>query len=805
MNTRRGNTSSSSTRTVTVPSASSRVHNKASCNHDEVYRDMCVLCGTDLRHLEANRRDEALSSATVSMIHSVPELKVSREKAEQLGKVDEQHLLNDRKLVLLVDLDQTIIHTTNANVSPDLKGVHHFQLYGPSSPWYHTKVRPHVDKFLANVSKKYELHICTFGVHVYAHTIARILDPSQRLFGHRILSRDELLDPHSKTGNLSALFPCGDELVCIIDDREDVWNFSTNCIAVKPYLYFKNTGDINWPPQNQSQPSTATSSSSTTAEPSTSCCISSSTASSSSEGKEKIESTASGESSSKATSSQEKTSTSDPSTSSTFSSSCTLDDASAPPKSEEESETKTTATTESTSTSSETLAATSAATCTASPSTESSSTDKREEYARQEEPSTSNLPSTTSTSPSTSTGQEEVNDEVEEDTDDYLLYLEDILDRIHKKFYELYDEKLKYKSENEQIRLPDLKDVIPQVRSTTLAGCNIVFSGVIPTNTPIERSREYLVARSLGATIGRSVIVDGSPLENTTHVVAAKMGTAKVNAALKASKKRKVYIVNPLWLSSCAERWERVSEQLFALKQTDDFQGKSQLHHRQLPQVKLPGFTPSPSSSSSLASSSSSLPCTSSSSSSSASSSSCTSSGSCERSNKLVDSMPPLAVFSADDLLTMDQEVEEACSTDDEDDENVGDTENKVLRPPPEREEYEDDDDEREEEEEDEDEREKRKNTTRRLFGETLHCNRFSESEDDDDDDDEEGEKIRDYETESSTSSTTSSSNGCLDDEGRQKRKRKRKRSHESDSPTSSLDENMAGDLVEQEFLRESM
>ena len=45
-----------------------------------------------------------------------------------------------------------------------------------------------------------------------------------------------------------ALFPCGDDMVCIIDDREDVWNYLPNLIHVKPYHYFKHTGDINAPP-----------------------------------------------------------------------------------------------------------------------------------------------------------------------------------------------------------------------------------------------------------------------------------------------------------------------------------------------------------------------------------------------------------------------------------------------------------------------------------------------------------------------------------------------------------------------------
>lgn len=53
-----------------------------------------------------------------------------------------------------------------------------------------------------------------------------------------------------------SLFPCGDDMVCIIDDREDVWNYSPNLIHVRPYFYFKNTGDINAPfPKNAPTPS----------------------------------------------------------------------------------------------------------------------------------------------------------------------------------------------------------------------------------------------------------------------------------------------------------------------------------------------------------------------------------------------------------------------------------------------------------------------------------------------------------------------------------------------------------------------
>ena len=43
-------------------------------------------------------------------------------------------------------------------------------------------------------------------------------------------------------------------MVCIIDDREDVWDFAPNLITVKPYRFFKGTGDINDPFVNKGSP-----------------------------------------------------------------------------------------------------------------------------------------------------------------------------------------------------------------------------------------------------------------------------------------------------------------------------------------------------------------------------------------------------------------------------------------------------------------------------------------------------------------------------------------------------------------------
>lgn len=100
------------------------------CTHPTVMIDLCAECGADLRVEQAGKDGKIaeVSQASVPMVHSIPELKVCPELAEKIGKKDEQRLLKDRKLVLLVDLDQTIVHTTNDHIPPNLKVHNNFDV-----------------------------------------------------------------------------------------------------------------------------------------------------------------------------------------------------------------------------------------------------------------------------------------------------------------------------------------------------------------------------------------------------------------------------------------------------------------------------------------------------------------------------------------------------------------------------------------------------------------------------------------------------------------------------------------------------
>jgi RNA polymerase II subunit A-like phosphatase len=197
--------------------------------------------------------------ATVTMSHDNTALKVSQNEAARASEEAKRRLLESRKLSLVVDLDQTIIHATvdptvaewqrdpaNPNYEA-VKNVRSFQLIddGPGGRgcWYYIKLRPGLEQFLDEISKTYELHIYTMGTRAYAQNIAKLVDPQQKIFGDRILSRDESGSLVVK--NLQRLFPVDTDMVVIIDDRGDVWKWSENLIKVTPYDFFVGIGDIN--------------------------------------------------------------------------------------------------------------------------------------------------------------------------------------------------------------------------------------------------------------------------------------------------------------------------------------------------------------------------------------------------------------------------------------------------------------------------------------------------------------------------------------------------------------------------------
>lgn len=255
------------------------------CPHDIIFKNLCASCGqiidsnlpdsqnsssssnfsrnSDPNGLDRRQRNSQPKDNSKVLIPTLPELRVNDSLAKDISKQDKRRLHSQKKLVLLCDLDQTFIHTTeyNPNIIIDNEQIFKFPLINPGRKdpnevmWHVTKLRPNLGKFLKNISKKFELYVATLGVRSYAKEIMKVMDPEGKYFSEsRLLSRDDLItkdgelkkNQHHKANNLKHMFPCGQEMVTIIDDRVDVWGNRSNVVHVPKYYYWKN-GDINDP------------------------------------------------------------------------------------------------------------------------------------------------------------------------------------------------------------------------------------------------------------------------------------------------------------------------------------------------------------------------------------------------------------------------------------------------------------------------------------------------------------------------------------------------------------------------------
>jgi RNA polymerase II subunit A C-terminal domain phosphatase len=123
--------------------------------------------------------------------------------------------------------------------------------------------------------------------------------------------------------------------------------------------------------------------------------------------------------------------------------------------------------------------------------------EKQEAISRKVEDETKETEETKSEVENAVVKKEEQSEEIDiEDPDDYLMYLEEILSKIHSEYYKQYDK---------TGIVPVMRDVIPNIRRKILEGQSIVFSGVVPTHVSVNNSRYAQMARKLGATVAEQV------------------------------------------------------------------------------------------------------------------------------------------------------------------------------------------------------------------------------------------------------------------------------------------------------------
>lgn len=500
------------------------------------------------------------SRATINMVHDNVSLTVSPNEATKVEDEAKRRLLASKKLSLVVDLDQTIIHAT---VDPTVaewqqdekhpnhgavKDVRKFQLIddGPGARgcWYYIKLRPGLQTFLENVSKMYELHIYTMGTRAYAQNIATIIDPGRKIFGDRILSRDESGSLVAKS--LQRLFPVDTKMVVIIDDRGDVWNWNENFIKVTPYDFFVGIGDINSsflpkkpgikiPPKTEAIAVTDANHS-----------LGEAVAS------DELGPTSNGVTSDQSIDTPLVLSGPNSSGISALEQLVSMGGGDDPLTLQAQ-----------TSRQDETLAAQLQDRPLLQKQLKLEAGDAANESSSHNENEKSTNPSD--------------GHKLLQDHDQELIHLEESLRKVHADFFDTYARQLAstqggrvaelrgtqkrkqlLNDDSDLTLVPDIKTIMPKLKNRVLEGVVLVFSGVIPLHIDWHTSDITLWARNFGAKVEMDVG------RRTTHVVAARNRTAKVRQAAKWGKGR-IKVVSPAWLTDSIGRWQKQNEWSYLL------------------------------------------------------------------------------------------------------------------------------------------------------------------------------------------------------------------------------------------------
>jgi RNA polymerase II subunit A-like phosphatase len=520
------------------------------CAHEVQFGGLCAECGKDMT--EASYNTEVMDSyrAPIQMAHDNTTLTVSEKEPTRVEEDAKRRLLASRRLSLVVDLDQTIIHATvdptvgewkedkdNPNYEA-LKGVRQFQLIddgpGMRGCWYYIKLRPGLEDFLQNVAELYELHIYTMGTRAYAQNIADIIDPTRKLFGDRILSRDESGSLTAK--NLQRLFPVDTKMVVIIDDRGDVWRWSPNLIKVSPYDFFVGIGDINssFLPKKQDLGETNKAAKAVKDK----------------ENHAKQEQ-ANGEAA-KAVAENDV---------SALEQLVTMGGGDNPSLLKEQANAQ-----------EETIM---------HQVEDRPLLQKQKELDAEDDASADGSESSSSVDESQEAAKQQRH-HLLEDHDKELFQLQDRLEQVHLAFFDEYDkkrthalggrvaalrgDKAAHKDRDVDLKLvPDIKDIMPLIKRSVLGGVVLVFSGVLPLGTDTQNADISLWAKSFGVVIASNINA------RTTHLVAGRNRTAKVR---EATRYPNVKIVTTQWLLDSLVSWKHLDEDPYLLPVHPDDRGE---------------------------------------------------------------------------------------------------------------------------------------------------------------------------------------------------------------------------------------
>ncbi|EER88728.1 RNA polymerase II C-terminal domain phosphatase-like 4 isoform X2 [Sorghum bicolor] len=224
-----------------IPTGASKNVQVEACPHPGYFGGLCFRCGKP-------QDEENVSGVAFGYIHKG--LRLGTSEIDRLRGADLKNLLRERKLVLILDLDHTLINSTKlqdiSSAEKDLgiqtaasKDDPNRSIFSLDSMQMLTKLRPFVREFLKEASNMFEMYIYTMGDKAYAIEIAKLLDPSNIYFPSKVISNSDCTQRHQK--GLDVILGA-ESVAVILDDTEYVWQkHKENLILMERYHFFASS------------------------------------------------------------------------------------------------------------------------------------------------------------------------------------------------------------------------------------------------------------------------------------------------------------------------------------------------------------------------------------------------------------------------------------------------------------------------------------------------------------------------------------------------------------------------------------
>ncbi|XP_038972761.1 RNA polymerase II C-terminal domain phosphatase-like 4 [Phoenix dactylifera] len=226
---------------IGIIGTSKKLADEDSCPpHPGFYKGLCLRCG------QLAEDDGPM----LSLDYITKDLKLGTRESDRLRKEDLKNLLREKKLILILDLDHTLLNSTRlADVSLEeeyllrqadsIKDDPKRSLFKLDAMHMLTKLRPFVHTFLKEASSMFEMYIYTMAERSYALEIAKLLDPEKVYFNSKVISQADCTQRHQK--GLDVVLGA-ENIVLILDDTEFVWQkHKENLILMERYHFFSSS------------------------------------------------------------------------------------------------------------------------------------------------------------------------------------------------------------------------------------------------------------------------------------------------------------------------------------------------------------------------------------------------------------------------------------------------------------------------------------------------------------------------------------------------------------------------------------